>query len=80
MNAKNIAEDFEMAPEYDLSKMRIIKRGPGHAAKDATRLLRVTIDPDIAEVFQDDQAVNEALRTLLRMYALSQNSPSEHLS
>jgi len=66
MSKKNFDENDDMLPEYDLSQMRIVKRGPGHENKDA-KLVRVTIDPDVAVAFGDDQAVNEALRTLLRI-------------
>ena len=64
-----------MLPEYDLRQMRIVKRGPGHHHDQSARLVRVTLDPDVAEVFGDEQAVNEALRTLLRAVAASQNLP-----
>lgn len=60
-------EKDDMAPEYDLRKMRIVKRGPGHTNPEAAKLVRVTLDPDVALAFADDQAVNEALRTLLRI-------------
>lgn len=60
-----------MLPEYDLRQMRIVKRGPGHEARGQSResaqLVTVALDPDVAQVFATDQAVNEALRTLLRM-------------
>lgn len=75
MKKKNTAkpvEADEMLPEYDLRQMRIIKRGPGHARKDVAKLVRVTLDPDIAKVFDDDQAVNEALRTFLRVLMFAQ--------
>lgn len=64
-------EDDEMLPEYDLRQMRIVKRGPGHTNPEAAKLVRVTLDPDVALAFSDDQAVNEALRTLLRLAAQS---------
>lgn len=66
-------EDDEMLPEYDLRQMRIVKRGPGHRQDQSIRLVRVTLDPDVAEAFGDEQAVNEALRTLLRAVAASQS-------
>ena len=34
MKKSDISEaDFEMLPEYDLRKMRIVRRGPGHEQK-----------------------------------------------
>jgi hypothetical protein len=80
MKKKNTAqsnEEVAMLPEYDLRQMRVVKRGPGHRHDQATRLVRVTLDPDVAEVFGDEQAVNEALRTLLRAVAASQNLPQQ---
>lgn len=71
MNKKNFDENDDMLPEYDLSQMRIVKRGPGYDNNQA-KLVRVTLDPDVALAFGDDQAVNEALRTLLRMTAAQQ--------
>ena len=67
-------DDFEMQPEYDLRKMRIVRRGPGHEQKSAAKMVRVTLDPDIAAVFSNDQSVNEALRTLLRALTAAQAS------
>jgi hypothetical protein len=67
-------DDFEMQPEYDLRKMRIVKRGPGHEQKSDVKMVRVTLDPDIAAVFSNDQSVNEALRTLLRALTAVQTS------
>jgi hypothetical protein len=69
--------DDDMLPEYDLRQMRIVKRGPGHTNPEAAKLVRVTLDPDVAIAFGDDQAVNEALRTLLRM-ASQQAAAASH--
>lgn len=66
-SSSHIDEDDDMLPEYDLREMRIVKRGPGHTNPEAAKLVRVTLDPDVALAFSDDQAVNEALRTLLRI-------------
>ena len=60
-----------MLPEYDLRQMRIVKRGPGHELRrqniEPAQLVTVALDPDVAQVFATDQAVNEALRTFLRL-------------
>lgn len=66
-NSNHSDEEDDMLPEYDLRQMRIVKRGPGHTNPEAAKLVRVTLDPDVAVAFTDDQAVNEALRTLLRI-------------
>ena len=72
MKKKNIAktEDDDLLPDYDLSKMRLLKRGPGYANRPkakAEQLVRVTLDPDVATVFENDRSVNEALRTVIRV-------------
>ena len=55
----------DLREEYDLSKMK--PRGPrGQYAeryKAGTNLVR--LDADVAAVFQTDEAVNKALRTLI---------------
>ncbi len=52
-----------MRPEYDFSGGT---RGK-HARRYAEGTNMVLIDPDVAEVFPDSAAVNEALRALLRI-------------
>jgi hypothetical protein len=52
-----------MRPEYDFSKA---VRGVT-AARYAQGTNVVLLDPDVAEVFPDTQAVNEALRTFARI-------------
>jgi len=52
-----------MRPEYDFSKG---VRGVT-AARYAQGTNVVLLDPDVAQVFPDSQAVNEALRTLTRL-------------
>jgi len=51
----------ELLPEYrfDYSKAR-----PNRFAKEGM-MIAVTLDPDVAEVFTDAEAVNHALRTLI---------------
>jgi hypothetical protein len=71
-NTVKADENEDMLPEYDLRQMRIVKRGPGHNRDNPERLVRVTLDPDIAEVFDSDQAVNEALRAFLQLIAAAE--------
>lgn len=77
MKKKSIAEDDDMLPEYDFDQMPIIKRGPGHQNKEnIVRMTRVTLDSDVAEIFPDDEAVNQALRTLMRLTQTRSESAS----
>jgi hypothetical protein len=52
----------ELRPEYDFRSLRVVARGPRR--KDAVTVL---LAPDVAEMFPDADAVNEALRFLLRL-------------
>jgi len=56
----------ELRPEYrfDYSKSK-----PNRFASrlDGDLTVAVVLDPDVAEVFSDSQAVNEALRTVTRV-------------
>jgi hypothetical protein len=52
-----------MRPEYDFSKA---VRGVT-AARYAEGTNVVLLDPDVAEIFPDTRAVNEALRTIARL-------------
>lgn len=56
--------DDELRPEYDLRKLKVRKAGPAR-----TRFFgpTVRIEADVAEVFPDSEAVNEALRFLIRI-------------
>ena len=60
MNTETLNDDLK--PEYDLTKMKVRKVGEGR------RLLnQIQLDVDVAKVFPDSNAVNEALRFLMRI-------------
>jgi len=60
--------DDDLLPEYDLDALPIIARGPGYQRRARlVRVTRVTLDADVAAIFPDEKAVNEALRTLMRV-------------
>ena len=56
----------ELRPEYDLTQLK-----GGVCGKYAQRAQQgsniILLDKDVADVFKDDKAVNEALRTLIRL-------------
>ena len=60
---KRPQDEDTMRPEYDFSKA---VRGVT-AARYAQGTNVVLLDPDVAEVFPDTRAVNEALRTFARL-------------
>ena len=64
-------DDYELEDEYDLSKMTILPKG----RFDPQRRLGsniIVLDPDIARAFPNDEAVNEALRIILKATKRSQ--------
>jgi len=66
-------DDYELNEEYDLSKMTIIPKGrfdPKHRIGNNV----IVLEPDVAKAFPNDEAVNEALRLLLKASKLSQNA------
>lgn len=67
MKTKISTQDKDtLRPEYDFTQLK--SRGRGRYAKryrEGTNL--VLLAPDVADVFPDDSAVNEALRTLMRV-------------
>ena len=69
------SDEDTMRPEYDFSKA---VRGVT-AARYAEGTNVVLLDPDVAEIFPDTRAVNEALRTIARLgRSLSRKHPRRH--
>ncbi|MGC1378984.1 MAG: hypothetical protein WA821_22335 [Anaerolineales bacterium] len=67
-------DDYELNEAYDLSKMIILPKGrfdPKH--RIGTNV--IVLEPDVAKAFPNDEAVNEALRLLLKASKLSQHTP-----
>ncbi len=54
----------ELLPEYDVTSLKLRRVGPG---REGTEGFLIRIAPDVAEMFPDAQAVNEALRFLVRI-------------
>lgn len=65
MKKDNTTTD-DLRPEYDFSKMKGGVRGK-YAQRYRAGTNLVKIEPDVAEVFADDTAVNEALRSLIKV-------------
>ncbi|MBA3767783.1 MAG: hypothetical protein H0W99_12510 [Acidobacteria bacterium] len=62
----------ELRPEYDLRSLRVRKLG--RERKSFGGVIR--LEPDVAEVFPDAEAVNEALRFLIRV--AKENQPIQN--
>ena len=61
----------ELRPEYDLRSLRVRKLGQGRKSFGGV----IRLEPDVAEVFPDADAVNEALRFLIRITKENQSIP-----
>jgi hypothetical protein len=58
----------DLRDEYDLTQLRVRKRGAARmAGKMPVSGIEVHLDPDVAAVFPNALAVNEALRFLIRV-------------
>ena len=55
----------ELRPEYDLKNMQVRKVGPERKYLAGNPV--IYLEPDVAAVFPDAAAVNEALRFLIRV-------------
>jgi len=70
MKKVNADLDDDLQPEYDLRTLRVRKLGPGRKRfGDVIRL-----EPDVADAFPDAEAVNEALRFLIRVIKENQTT------
>ncbi|MEG4626202.1 hypothetical protein Q5691_18175 [Microcoleus sp. w1-18aA5] len=56
--------DDELRSEYDLRKLRVRRVGSG---RNTFGGVNIRLEPDVAEMFPDSEAVNEALRFLIRI-------------
>ena len=61
----------EQRPEYDLSQLQVRRLGPGRR-QFGDHIVR--LEPDVAAVFQDANAVTEALRLLINVAQSSNQS------
>ncbi|MBD2251779.1 hypothetical protein [Nostoc parmelioides] len=62
---ENEMED-ELRPEYDFTQMQEGVRGK-YVERYRTQTNLVRLDPDVAEAFPNDEAVNNALRLLIEI-------------
>ena len=62
----DIPNDDDMRPEYDLSQLEGGVKGK-HAERYRAGTNLVRLEPDVAQVFPDDESVNQALRSLIKI-------------
>jgi len=68
-------DDYELREEYDLSQLPIVPKGRYAPERRLGKNLAV-LDPDIAQAFPDDKAVNAALRLVLQITQIPHKIPS----
>jgi len=66
MMKQDKSEDYELRDEYDLSKMTIVPKGRYAPNRRVGKEL-VLLAEDVVEFFSTDEAVNEALRLVIKM-------------
>ncbi len=64
MNTTKQTETDDLRPEYDLNSLRVRKVG---AKRKQLMTENIQLEADVAEIFPDSKAVNEALRFLIRI-------------
>lgn len=64
-------EQYDLCEEYDLAKMPILPRGRYTPNRRAGRNV-ASLDPDVANAFPSDEAVNAALRLVIQMAGIPQ--------
>lgn len=62
----NIQSTDDLRPEYDFSKLKRGVRGK-YAERFHAGTNLVRLEPDVARVFNDDESVNETLRSLIKL-------------
>jgi len=65
-NRADVQLDDELRPEYDLAQLKGGVRGK-YAQRYTEGTNLVLLAPDVAEAFPTDDAVNEALRLLIKI-------------
>ena len=72
-NSTKKQNDYELREEYDLSKMTVLPKGRFDPKRRIGSNV-VVLEPEIAKAFPNDEAVNEALRLILKATKISQGA------
>jgi hypothetical protein len=73
MKKDKLEMEDDLRTEYDLKSLRVRKLGFGRKSFAG---ITVRLEPDVAEMFPNSDAVNEALRFLIRVMRDNQNVAS----
>jgi hypothetical protein len=66
-------DDYELRDEYDLSKMPVLPKGRFDPKRRAGTNV-VVLEPEIARAFPSDEAVNKALRLVMKAAKIPQRT------
>jgi hypothetical protein len=66
-------DDYELKDEYDLSKMTILPKGRFSPERRIGNNV-IVLEPDVAKAFPNDEAVNEALRLIIKASKIPQQA------
>ena len=66
-------DDYELREDYDLSKMTVVPKGRFDPKRRMGSNV-VVLEPELAKAFPNDEAVNEALRLILKATKIPQGS------
>jgi hypothetical protein len=72
-NSTTKQADYELKDEYDLSKMTVLPKGRFDPKRRIGTNV-IVLDPEIAKAFPNDEAVNEALRIILKAAKIPQQA------
>ena len=76
-NSTKKQDDYELRDEYDLAKMPVLPRGRFDPKRRAGTNV-VVLEPEIAKAFPNDEAVNKALRLVLKASKIPQRNVASH--
>lgn len=66
-------DDYELREEYDLSKMTILPKGRFDPKRRIGTNV-IVLEPEMAKAFPNDEAVNKALRLVLKAAKIPQQT------
>lgn len=76
MSKQSDPDNYELNDEYDLSKMTVVAKGRYAPEKRLGKNL-IILDPDVAEAFPSNEAVNAALRLVIQISRIPESHPTE---
>ena len=77
MKKAELELEYDLRPEYDLKSLRVRKLGSGRKSFGGST---VRLETDVAAIFPNADAVNEALRFLIRVTQQKQSPMNTTLS